>query len=221
MGLGRVGFADVAGGVGPCDVEIPQCDKSHIVRDGVATKHELHAQLARAVGVDRVEAVGFFDRASFGRTVNGGRRTEDERLDVALFHRFQERQATDGVVGIILAGLLDRLAGFDERSEVNHRVDLVLGQRASQGLTVGHIAHDQLDAFDRFGMPLAQVVIHHGRMSGIRQRTHHVRPNIPRATCQQYIHRVPFIYPSDTSAGTIPKPTNEISLVVYFRDRFG
>ncbi len=106
-------------------------------------------------------------------------------------HDVHQRERVAQVVGVVLDGLLHRLAHGLEAGKVNHAVDLVVGEDLLQGLTVVDVgpikgqvlgaifAHDGVDAVDDLLRRVGEVVHDDGVVACIEQLDHGVAANEP------------------------------------------
>ena len=129
--LGRVVLAHVALRARAGGVEVTQRRVAQAVGRGVIGQRLLDDQLGEAVRIDRPLRLFLGDRHSLRRAVGGRGAGKDDLLDVRGPHGFQQPQAADDVVLIILGRIVDRFADQRERREVHHRVDLLFAQHAA------------------------------------------------------------------------------------------
>ena len=116
-----------------------------------------------------------------GVAVHGGGAGEDDGLAAVLAHDVDEGEGVADVVGVVLDGLGHRLAHGLEAGEVDHAVDVVLGEHVLERVAVvdvGNVhgevgrglgADDGFDAVFDLGRGVRQVVDDDNLVAALKQ----------------------------------------------------
>ena len=99
----------------------------------------------------------------------------------------QARAAADVVLEVPL-GYLHRLARRLVRREVHHRVDGVVVHHPLDECSVGDVTDFEWRVDHCFTMAVFERVEHHDVDARVSQRTHRVRPDVPRPARDQHAH---------------------------------
>ena len=188
-------LADQAGLVGADRVEVAQDDDGPgVVGDVHVAQDLLLEELGRAVRVRGAADLALLSqRQLLGRAIDGGGRREDDLLDVVGAHGLEQHDGAVEVVVVVFDRLGDRLADGLERGEMNHPVDVVLGEDAVHQRLIADIAlvaldglaGDLLDAIERLGRRVAVVVHADNVVPLVQQLDIGVRTDVARAARYQ------------------------------------
>src|SRR6185437_8330646 len=198
--LGRVVLAQIPLGAGAGGVEVAQRRISEAVGPCVVGQRALDDQLGEPVGIDGLLRLLLGDWNPFGFAVGGGRAGEYDLQDAGRAHRFEQRQAGDHVVLIILGRVRHRLADQGESGEVHHRLDLALAQSGGNSLAIGQFAFDQPPGRNRQAVAERKIVVDPDFVSGAGEQPHGVAADITGAAGDEDVHGLAF------SASVVPPP---------------
>ena len=203
MALGGVILAQEPAHVAPADVEVPEKGEpeglagSRLGRGKVADDPLAH-QLAASVRAHRIlrARLGHGNHALGRVAVRRATRREDEPLDpVATAGLEHPRQARDVRVHV-LEGLIDRLAHVRQGREVQHGVDLPLGEGRLHRRGVGDRPLDEghrrvgakTQQLQRSPMAAEEIVEDDHAMAALEQLLNRVRSDVARPAGDDEIH---------------------------------
>ena len=133
-------FTDCASLICTASVEIPERNIPQTMCLCSPIEHLFHCQLGFAIWVGRTGAVGFQNRNIFRFAVSSSGRGENNFLDIVSHHCFQQYLCATEVVVIILQRQVDAFANQRASSEVNHSINLFLGEQVIEECTVTDVA---------------------------------------------------------------------------------
>ena len=138
-----------------------------------------------AIRIDRNRRRIFAGNSSRRNAVHRGRRRKHEMLDAGAVTLLEQVARRAGVVAVVLERIADRFGHDRVRGEVQHRVDLVLGQHTCDGFAIARIADDQWRAKHRAAIAGREIVEHDDAVAALAKLTDDVAADVTGATGDQ------------------------------------
>ena len=132
VGFRVMGLADMAPGMGPAGVEIPQGYEFEPIGPGAPAHHPLHGQLGGPIGVGGLRGVAFQDGDVPGFPIGGRGGGEYDLLHIVLDHGGEQHPGAVQVVVVILEGVFHAFPHLGVGGEMDHRIDGLLFKNAVQ-----------------------------------------------------------------------------------------
>lgn len=135
------------------------------------------------------------DQIHIRHAVDGGRRGEHQPVDTRRDHALQECLQPGHVLPVVVERPLDGLAHLLLPCDVHHACHIVVADRRVEPLPVEHAAdHQGHPGGNLLCASCRQVVIHDYRLTAREHRTHDMRTDISRPTCNHPGHSRVSLY---------------------------
>jgi len=113
----------------PPDRKEPKCQKAYAVELGIESPPLLTLKLGQSVGTARIWRGRFLGRQWRVRSIDAGRRGEDEMRGAHLAAVIQEADGADDVSELVAEWIVERGANTSQRGKVDYHVEGLLGEQ--------------------------------------------------------------------------------------------
>ena len=113
----------------PPDRKEPKCQEADAVELGIESPPLLTLKLGQSVGTARIWRGRFLRRQWRVRSIDAGRRGEDEMRCAHLAAVIQEADGADDVGELVAEWIVERGANTSQRGKVDYRVEGLLGEQ--------------------------------------------------------------------------------------------